>query len=65
MQEENIFRKYRKKRGLNVKEVAKLLDISTSHIWNIENGNRSPGKVLIVKLCKLYGAKIEDLFLTS
>ena len=59
------FKKLRLKRNLSVAEASKLLEISESHLWSIENGNRKPGKGLIVRMARLYNSKIETIFFAS
>jgi DNA-binding XRE family transcriptional regulator len=61
----NKYKGFRQQRSLSVPESAKLLGISESHLWSIENGNRKPGKKVIIKMSKLYKAKIEELFFAS
>lgn len=61
----SAYRRYRLQKGLKVAEVAKMLDISVSHLWNIENGNRKPGKDVILKMCSLYSVSLEEIFFAS
>ena len=56
------FKRLRLTRNLSVREASKLLEISESHLWSIENGNRKPGKGLIVKMARLYSVNIETIF---
>jgi transcriptional regulator with XRE-family HTH domain len=61
----NKYKALRQQRSLSVAEASKLLGISESHLWSIENGNRQPGKKVIVRMARLYKAKIETLFFAS
>ncbi len=45
----------------SVKETSKLLKISASYLWSIENGNRSPSIKVIIKMSELYKYSIESL----
>lgn len=47
MQLGELIKKEREKRGLLMRQLASLIDVDTSLISKIENGNRSPTK------CKL------------
>jgi putative transcriptional regulator len=56
-------REYRKKRKLTQKDLAKLIDVSSDYISQIERG-RIPGMVTAIKLAKLFNTTLEDLFLS-
>ncbi|WDV44547.1 helix-turn-helix domain-containing protein [Clostridiaceae bacterium M8S5] len=54
----------RKKAGYkNVKEAASALDISSSMIYQIECGYKKPSASLGMRMCHLFGCKLEDIFL--
>jgi DNA-binding XRE family transcriptional regulator len=61
----NIYKKVRINKGLTVLNAANLLKISASHLWNIEDSRRKPGKELIIRMCKLYECRLEDIFFAS
>jgi transcriptional regulator with XRE-family HTH domain len=62
----NVFKKKRLLAGFeNVVETSEALGISASYLWQIESGYRKPGRDLIVKMCKLYKCKLEDIFFAS
>lgn len=52
----------RKNSGLKVKDIATLLGISASHYYKIEEGIRNPNLDMSLKLSKLLGATIEEIF---
>lgn len=41
--------------------VADAIGISRQHLWQIENGKRSPGSAILTKLCWLYDLELSDL----
>ncbi len=57
----NKYKKLRLDVNLSRKDVALLLGVSLYHIRNIENGQRTPGKNILLKMSKIYRCKIEDL----
>ncbi|SNX54042.1 helix-turn-helix transcriptional regulator [Thermoanaerobacterium sp. RBIITD] len=52
----------RKNNGLKVKDIANLLGISMSHYYKIEEGIRNPNLETSIKLSKILGSTIEELF---
>lgn len=61
----NKYKELRISTGLSRKDVAILLDVSTYHIRNIENGQREPGKNILIKMSKIYKCKVEHLLSVS
>ena len=52
----------RRKRGLTQKEVSKMAKISVAAVTNYEAGKRIPGDEVKIKLAKIYGSTVEDIF---
>jgi transcriptional regulator with XRE-family HTH domain len=50
----NYFKNIRIVAGISRLEASKELGISYEHLRNIENGQKEPGKPLILKMSKLY-----------
>lgn len=44
----------REREGLNVPQLAKLLGISRQHLYDLEKGERSPGRELAVRIIERY-----------
>ena len=44
----------REREGLNVPQLAKRLGISRQHLYDIEKGERSPGRELAVRIVEIY-----------
>lgn len=61
----NKYKSLRLAAGLTRKDVAIILEISIYHVRNIETGQRSPGKNILLKMSKLYKCKVEDLLTAS
>lgn len=54
----------RKAKGMTVREIAPLMDMSFSHLSDIENGRRNPSIELSMKMAKYYGVDLTK-FLTD
>lgn len=66
MRANNIGKKLRILRGDKSQfEIAKALGISTSALSMYECGNRVPRDEIKVKMSKLYGKSIEEIFFTN
>ena len=57
---ENL-RRIRKARGLTMKELGKLSDVSESTIGMVETGKRKPSFELLLKLSEALGCSVNDL----
>ena len=57
----NIYKLKRKSLGLTQKEVARQLGIEISSLNAIESGYRSPGKLLMYQMSKLFNCHMEEL----
>ena len=58
----NHVKKYRSELGINQTELGKLAGVSRQTISLIERGDYSPSVTLALKLAKICGVKVEDLF---
>jgi len=56
------FRFYRKKFNVSQRRVSLDLNVSESHIRNIESGRGNPDAVLLFKLAKYFNTSPEELF---
>lgn len=52
----------RRKRGLTQKEISKMAKISVAAVTNYEAGKRIPRDEVKIKLAKIYGSTVEDIF---
>lgn len=58
----NHVKEYRSELGSNQTELGKLAGVSRQTISLIERGDYSPSVTLALKLAKICGVKVEDLF---
>ena len=58
----NHVKEYRSELGINQPELGKLASVSRQTISLIERGDYSPSVTLALKLAKICGVKVEDLF---
>ena len=58
----NHVKEYRSELGINQTELGKLACVSRQTISLIERGDYSPSVTLALKLAKICGVKVEDLF---
>ena len=58
----NRLKEYRSKLGINQTELGKLAGVSRQPISLIERGDYSPSVALALKLAKICGVQVEDIF---
>ncbi len=58
----NHLKEYRAKLGVNQQEMGALVSTSRQTISQIERGDYSPSVTLALKIAKVCGAKVEDIF---
>lgn len=58
----NNLKVYRAKLGVNQQEMGTLVGTSRQTISQIERGDYSPSVTLALKIAKVCGAKVEDIF---
>ena len=62
---ENRLKEYRAHLGVNQQEMGRLAGVSRQTISQIERGDYSPSVTLALKLAKLCGCTVEDIFVYS
>lgn len=60
---ENRLKEYRARNNLNQSDLGKLVGTSRQTISLIERGDYSPSVILALKIAKVFGATVEELFL--
>ena len=60
---ENNLKEHREKLGVNQQEMGALVGVSRQTISQIERGGYSPSVTLALKLAKVCGVIVEDIFL--
>ncbi len=58
----NHLKELRARLGVNQQEMGKLVDTSRQTISQIERGDYSPSVTLALKIAKVCGVKVEDVF---
>ena len=58
----NRLKEYRAKLGVNQQEMGALVQTSRQTISQIERGDCSPSVTLALKIAKVCGASVEDIF---
>lgn len=58
----NQLKEYRSKLGINQTDFGKMAGVSRQTISLIERGDYSPSVTLALKLAKICGVKVEDIF---
>jgi transcriptional regulator with XRE-family HTH domain len=56
------FREWRERKGLRLDEVADVLGISVSYLSRIERGQRALGPLDQIKVARVLGTGVKDLF---
>jgi plasmid maintenance system antidote protein VapI len=54
-------REYMRRRGLNITELAKLVDVERSHISNILAGRKKPSIDLALRMSRVLGVTVNEL----
>ncbi len=55
-----LIRELMRRRGLNITELAKLVDVERSHISNIMAGRKKPSIDLALRLSKVLGVTVNE-----
>lgn len=58
----NRLKEYRARIGVNQQEMGKLVGVSRQTISQIERGDYSPSITLALKIVKVLGVNVEDVF---
>ena len=59
---ENRLKEYRARLNINQSELGKLAHVSRQTISLIERGDYSPSVALALKLAKIFGVSVEEIF---
>ena len=58
----NKLKELRKLHNYTVKQMAKMLDISPTYYWQIENGKRNLYYEMAIKIANVFNLKPDDIF---
>lgn len=59
----NNLKEYRARLGLNQQELGRLAGVSRQTVSLIERGDYSPSVTLAIKIARIFGAAVEDIFI--
>ena len=59
----NNLDKIRKKKGLNQSELGEMVGVSRQTISLIERGDYNPSVIVSLKLARVFGVMVEDIFI--
>lgn len=59
----NRLKEYRARLGVNQQEMGRMVGVSRQTISQIERGDYSPSVTLALKIAKVCGVTVEDIFL--
>lgn len=59
----NSLAEYRRERGLSQQALADLLGVSRQTVISLEKGRYDPSLPLAFRLARVFGCRIEDLFI--
>ncbi|NOW92369.1 putative transcriptional regulator [Clostridium beijerinckii] len=59
---ENKLKEARIQKGFSQKQLASIVGITRPALSNIERGEVAPGSIVLLKLCKAVGKKVEEIF---
>lgn len=54
-------RTLRQQQGLTLQQLSEMLDVSTTHIWNIEHGRKTPNVAMVIKISDIFGVTADRL----
>ena len=57
----NRIREIRKKRGMKLSDLSRLVSISIAYLSDIERGNRPGGKKTLSRIASALGVSLDDL----
>jgi putative transcriptional regulator len=58
----NSLKVHRARLGINQAELGKLADVSRQTISSIERGEYNPSVILALKIAKIFGVSVEEIF---
>lgn len=59
----NLVKMHRARLDITQEELARAVGVSRQTIHAIERGKAEPGIILVIRLARLFGLKVEELFM--
>jgi transcriptional regulator with XRE-family HTH domain len=57
----NVFRRLRRERGITLRELAELAQVSVPYLSEIERGRKEPSSEILAAICRALGLDLADL----
>jgi transcriptional regulator with XRE-family HTH domain len=57
----NVFRRLRRERGITLRELAELAQVSVPYLSEIERGRKEPSSEILAAICRALGLRLADL----
>lgn len=57
----NVFRRLRRERGITLRELAELAQVSVPYLSEIERGRKEPSSEILAAICRALGLELADL----
>jgi transcriptional regulator with XRE-family HTH domain len=57
----NVFRRLRRERGITLRELAELAQVSVPYLSEIERGRKEPSSEILAAICRALGLELSDL----
>ncbi len=51
----------RQQKELSLQELSDMLDVSITHVWNMEHGQKMPNATMILKIADIFGVCADKL----
>lgn len=59
----NRLEEFRKNTGITQEQLADMLEVSRQTISSLESGRYNPSIILAMRIARLFGKKVEDVFI--
>jgi transcriptional regulator with XRE-family HTH domain len=57
----SVFRRLRRERGITLRELAELAQVSVPYLSEIERGRKEPSSEILAAICRALGLELSDL----
>ncbi|HEY0693693.1 MAG TPA: helix-turn-helix transcriptional regulator [Kribbella sp.] len=57
----NVFRRLRRERGITLRELAELAQVSVPYLSEIERGRKEPSSEILAAICRALGLELAEL----
>lgn len=54
-------RTLREQRGLSLKQLGELLEVSKTYVWEMEKGQKTPNIAMLIKISNVFGVSADKL----